>query len=318
MEKLVKKTILVTGGFGYLGGRIAQTLSKQGYRVILGSSRTRVSPSWMPQAEVVKLNWNNEDDLTIACSEVDMVIHTAGMNAKDCEINSVEAINFNGVITARLVNATIAAGVSKFIYLSTAHVYCSPLVGKVTEESCLKNLHPYATSHISGENSVLYQTNKRDDFIGIVLRLSNGVGFPAHKNANCWMLAVNDFCRQVVESGRIVINSPRWIERDYFPISLLCKTIISLSDNCKVDGSIVNVASSKAINLQEIARIITERAEKTLLFSPEIIYRSGQINKSGSNLLISNNKLKKILKVESDLNPEIDQLLLRCKKWFSN
>jgi len=38
--------------------------------------------------------------------------------------------------------------------------------------------------------------------------------------------------------------------------------------------------------------------------------------KNKSNLSISNNRLKEIINVETNLDEEIDQLLLKCKKWF--
>ena len=66
------------------------------------------------------------------------------MNAQDSLIDPKEAIEFNGRSTERLVIASIDAKVSKFIYLSTAHVYCSPLHGEISEESPILNKHPYA------------------------------------------------------------------------------------------------------------------------------------------------------------------------------
>ena len=83
----------------------------------------------MPQSEVVKLIWDDKDALTEACRNVDTVIHAAGMNAQDCTKDPVAALEFNGVATARLVEATCKAGVNQLIYLSTAHVYSNPLQG---------------------------------------------------------------------------------------------------------------------------------------------------------------------------------------------
>ena len=60
-----------------------------------------------------------------ACLDVDVVVHAAGMNAKDCLADPVAA-HFNGVATARFAAAASKAGVEKFIYLSTIHVYASP------------------------------------------------------------------------------------------------------------------------------------------------------------------------------------------------
>ena len=91
---------------------------------------------------------------------VDVVIHTAGMNAQECASDPEQALAFNGTVTADLVSSAVKQGVQKFIYLSTAHVYKEPLVGTISESSQTTNTHPYATSHLAGEIPVLEQILK--------------------------------------------------------------------------------------------------------------------------------------------------------------
>jgi len=127
-----------------------------------------------------------------------VVILAAGMNAQDCLANPVAALDFNGVAIARFVGAAARAGVKRCIYLSAAHVYASPRVGNISEETCPKNLHPYATSHLSGEYAVL-AANDRREMQGFVLRLSNAFGPPTSREVKCWSLVTNDLCRQAIE-----------------------------------------------------------------------------------------------------------------------
>ena len=308
--------ILVTGGFGYLGGRIAQSLSSEGHKIVLGSRKKQYSPKWLPDAEVVQIEWDNSECLFDICFKVDVIVHAAGMNSQDSLLDPEGAIKSNGKSTEKLVQASIDAKVFKFIYLSTAHVYCSPLHGKITEESPLLNKHPYASSHSIGEDALIFHSKTAKNFEGIVLRLSNGVGVPANRNANCWMLAVNDFCRQAMESGVIEINSPSGVERDFFPITLLCDTINSIVCLDKTNKNIINVSSSKTKSLQEIIEIITNRTEKLFGFKPEIVFKNKDLISNKPALKISNNKLSEIVQIEDSLELEIDQLLLKCKEWF--
>jgi UDP-glucose 4-epimerase len=310
--------ILVTGGFGYLGGRIAQSLSSEGHKIVLGSRKKQHSPRWLPDAEVVQIEWKNSESLLSICDEIDVIVHAAGMNSQDCLLDPIGAIEFNGSSTARLVKASIDAKVSKFIYLSTAHVYCSPLHGEITEERPLLNKHPYATSHSVGEDALLFLSKTAKNFEGVILRLSNGVGVPANRNSNCWMLAVNDFCRQAMESGTIEINSPQGVERDFFPITLLCNTINSIINLDKLDMNIINVSSSTTKSLKEIIEIISDRIEKLFGLKPKVIFRNKDLISNKVTLKISNNKLREIVKIEDSLELEIDQLLLKCKEWFGS
>lgn len=307
--------ILVIGGFGYLGGRIASSLVEQGHQVVLGSRREQNTPNWLPQAEVVKLVWDDETVLRSSCKNVDAVIHAAGMNAQKCVLDPAGALKVNGVDVASMVQASIASGVSKFVYLSTVHVYSSPLVGEISENTCPANRHPYAVSHIAGENAVLYQAHSIDGFTGVVLRVSNTVGAPTNKNANCWTLAVNDFCRQTVENGRIEVSSSSNVERDFLPISTLCTAINTIIDS-DIDNGVINISSARAMSLQEITSIIKKRSVSTLGLLPEVHFNVKEKINISNKLVISNMKIKEIMSIEINLEDEIDFLLKKCKKWF--
>jgi len=311
--------ILITGGFGYLGGRIAQSLYSQGHDIILGSRKIRSSPEWLQTAKVVKIKWDSLESLKEILKDVDIVIHAAGINAQDCASRPVEAIKFNGVATARLVKASKDSGVTKFIYLSTAHVYNSPLIGKITEESCCTNKHPYATSHIAGEDSVLFYPNAENKLLGIVLRVSNSIGAPTHKNANCWMLAVNDLCRQVVVDKKMVLRSDKLIERDYLPITSVCAAVSFAAVQGPLFSGVFNLSSGATYSLRALTNLIAERAIEVLGFCPAIQFGLNSASDSGDleQLEISNNKLKESgFLIETDLAEEIDRLLLDCVNWF--
>ena len=79
----------------------------------------------------------------------------AGLDAKLC-LNSIKALEVNGLYTAMMVEATVASGVQHFVYTSTAHVYKNPMIGDIDETTPTMNLHPY-DKQTAGENVVLVQ-----------------------------------------------------------------------------------------------------------------------------------------------------------------
>lgn len=208
-----------------MGGRVAKHLHRAGYSIVLGTRQAYSSPEWLPQAEVVQLHWHDAAALERGCRGVDVVIHAAGMNAQDCAADPVSALEFNGLATARLLAAAIRTGVQRFIYLSTAHVYASSLVGTITENTCPRNLHPYATSHLAGEYAVL-AAGQRGQIQGIVLRLSNAFGAPVSKEANCWMLLVNDLCRQAAETGELKLHTAGTQLRDFITLEDVARAVL--------------------------------------------------------------------------------------------
>jgi UDP-glucose 4-epimerase len=262
--------VLVTGGFGFLGARLACHLAGAGCCVRLGSRRHLPSPGWLPQAETVWTNWDDADALVAACEGSDVVVHAAGMNSPDCAADPVGALLFNGVATARLAQAATRAGVSHFIYLSSAHVYASPLIGRLDEHVCPRNLHPYASSHLAGETAVL-QIAAQGKLKATVLRLSNAFGAPVTADANCWMLLFNDLCREAVTYGRLTLRSNPQQQRDFIAISDVVRAInwlLSLSG----DGAqgVFNIGAGSSLALSDMAQIIRAGCQRTLGFAPEI------------------------------------------------
>ncbi len=309
--------ILVTGGLGYIGSNIVKYLSELGHSVFVGSSRLDATKS--PGLNLkyrVKLEWDNEFSLQTACCNTDVVIHAAGINAMGCEEDPVSALNFNGVATARLIRAASSSGVRRFVYLSTAHVYRSPLVGDISEKVCLENLHPYATSHVAGENALLYACNKKW-LEGVVLRLSNIFGAPADASANCWTLFVNDLCCQAVKTGFLHIKSPWAQERDFIPMQEACRMIGYFANPLvKVDQKcILNIGSGSSMSLLEMAYLIQERCRILFGYKPAII----KANYVGERVPLnySVDLMKSFgASLGSNLNDEIDSLLLFCQKEF--
>jgi UDP-glucose 4-epimerase len=312
--------ILITGGFGFVGGRLAEYLAQAGHQVVLGSRKEINSPDGVLQAEAVKIEWNDEGALERCCEGVDVVIHAAGMNAQDCADNPVEALVFNGVATARLVAAAIRANIPRFIYLSTAHVYDSPLAGIITEETCPGNLHPYATSHLAGEYALLSGC-LRGQTQGIVLRLSNAFGAPMHQDVNCWMLLVNDLCRQAVEKRKLVLRTSGLQQRDFIGMTDVCHVVERLVMRSAEyeQATVFNVGAGISQSVLEMAQLIQQRSSQVLGFEPVLQRAEGPLVEQNAILIYKSDNLISlgITSKALDARDEIDRLLLFCQRTFT-
>jgi UDP-glucose 4-epimerase len=316
----VNLRILITGGFGFIGGRFALQLAQAGHQIVLGSRNASTPPVWLPKAEVVQIEWDDDASLEHCCSDIDVVIHAAGMNAQECAADPVAALAFNGLATARLVAAANRARVPRFIYLSTAHVYASPLAGTFTEKTCPSNLHPYATSHLAGEQAVL-SASQRGQMQGIVLRLSNAFGAPMHSAVNCWMLLVNDLCKQAVQTRKLVLHTNGLQQRDFIALSDVCRFIeyLIMGHGELAQPAIFNVGSGESQSVFAMAQIIQQRCREVLSFEPFLQRVECELNEihpmlhfGSTNLPLLGIRLK-----NTDHNAEIDKLLRFCQAAFT-
>ena len=311
--------ILITGGLGYLGGRIAKYLNNFGYDIRIGTSRVisnhlkKSSPF-----ELVRINLEDLTSLRESCNNVSVIIHLAAMNAEECSIDPKNALIVNSEGTSKLINAAISQGVNKFIYFSTAHVYGSPLEGKLSENIRPNPKHPYSNTHFLAENFLIDATKKKL-IDGLVLRLSNAVGPPVSSNVNCWKLVSNDLCWQAVTKKRILVESSRYLERDFIAIREVCRLINNIIGENLLKNGTYNLSSGSSTNLLDLASLIKTQFKKVSKQSIEIIFNSHEATSIKKNipLTISNDKLQKNgFTVDKDISSEIKDLLINCHNWF--
>ena len=308
--------ILVTGGNGYLGSKISHHLHNIGYDVT-SLTRNKIHEKTL-EHKIKIINWDDLNTLLEAVTNIDVVIHTAGMNYQNCEIDPIAALNFNGKSTLDLINASISKGVKKFIYLSTIQVYNSRLEGVIDEKSNLMNFHPYATSHVAGESYVI-NAAKNNTLDGVVLRLSNVFGKPTTKNIDCWDLLINNLCKQAVENNKLLLKSDGFQYRNFLPITNLCNVIANLLKHKSLNkfNSLINLGSNDSYKVIDITKLVQERYE--YMFGLKVNINLDHLNKTYSNDF----KFNSIYSFEIDkykiieIKDEIDDLLKYCKYNFS-
>jgi UDP-glucose 4-epimerase len=312
--------VLIIGGFGFLGGRLAKHLFRTGYEVVLGTRNFRAPPACLPDAEVVAIRLDDFDKLVKIFDDVNVVIDAAGMNALECALDPAEALRVNGEVTKCLANAACQAGVEKFIYISTAHVYANPLIGTITEQTNPINLHPYATSHLCGEYAVL-RMNQSGKMNAAVLRLSNVFGRPSDKSVNCWMLLVNELCKQAIEKNQLILKTSGMQQRNFIALSQFCWVVEQFLTNSTSFGptGIYNVGTVKSYSILEVAKLIQKRCFEVLGYKPILKIANDAPIPLNTQLTYSVDKLSALgIKFNQfDFVAEIDDLLQFCKREFS-
>src|SRR5690554_5818399 len=115
-------SILVTGVSGFVGGRLADSLDPEIYRVVGVARNAAISRSY-PLARIASLTDFSASDLVL--NEVDVVIHVAArvhvMNdSEDDPLTAFRDVNVKG--TLNLARQAAAAGVKRFIFISSIKV----------------------------------------------------------------------------------------------------------------------------------------------------------------------------------------------------
>jgi UDP-glucose 4-epimerase len=313
--------IFITGGLGYLGARISESLCKAGELVRIGSSRKEIRlPYTLNNCEIVHTNFFQDDSLKEACKDVKTVIHLASMNAQDCENNPEQAKMLNGYGTLNLINAARNEGIKKFIYFSSIHVYGNKLTGEINEDSLTRPNHPYATTRLVAENFVRKINNDNSCMQSLILRLSNTIGRPLSKETNIWMLVAHDLCRQSVIQRKLVLHGNGQQQRDFMSITDLLRLVklIVKKDDFRYD--LMNVGKGNSVPIIQIAKMISIGCNKLFGYKPPIIVsNNSELIKTSKSLHYNCERLDSFgFKHSTQLEDEIIDLLLFCKKEFTD
>lgn len=312
--------VLITGGLGYVGGRVAKYLAEHTpYRLTLGTRRSvTLPPPWLRHGRLLTLDVTNDAHVAAACEGVAAIVHLSAVNEIESARNPELALHVNSLGSLKMLRAAIRAGVKRFIYFSTAHVYGSPLAGVITEESVPRPLHPYAITHRAAEDFVL-AANDSNELTGIVLRLSNSLGAPERPEVQRWTLLVNDLCHQAVTSGRLVLRSSGLQRRDFIALSDVARAVehfIALpTERC--GNGLFNLGGEEALRVIDVVETIAARCQIVLGRRPVIERSQPALGEEALALEYRIAKLKGTgFRLEGKIVREIDATLAFCQRAF--
>jgi nucleoside-diphosphate-sugar epimerase len=163
--------ILITGATGKVGSRFVPRMLAKGYDVrILVRDAAKASALAGLGAEVVTGDLNDAGTLLPAVKDIDAVIHIAAFFRSFTDNEGIIKTNHAG--TVALANASIAAGVKRFIFTSTGNVYGSGYRHPAKEDDVvnMNDLRAYSSSKIAAEQELI-SLHKNKGFDVRVLRL---------------------------------------------------------------------------------------------------------------------------------------------------
>lgn len=315
------RSILLTGGLGYVGGRVAEWLTMDPELEVFVTSRNPASailPEWLLEDHCIKLDILKDEDIKNSCKDIDIIVHFAALNEIESLNDPGRALLINGLGTQKLVNSAETAGVTRFIYFSTAHIYRSPLEGTISENTIPRPVHPYAISHRTAEDFVL-AASRQEKIRGVVLRLSNSIGAPINSKVDRWSLICNDLCRQAITTKEMRLKTSGTQERDFITLYDVARAVshmIQLRDNMIRDG-IFNLGGGNSLSIFQLATQIQERCKLRFNFTPPIVRPEPLPGEKCVPLQYSIEKLKSTgFSPEGCLEQEIDNTLIFCQKQF--
>ena len=272
-----KKTVLVTGGAGFIGKHTVKSLVDNGFDVIVADRKEQPSDLNCKyyQVDVASDEFENifKENL------VDNIIHLAALpSVADSIAMPLVDCHDNYQATVNVCTTAKKYGVKKIVFSSTAAVYANPQYLPVDEKHPTSYLSPYAITKNASENFIKYCGI---DYI--IFRYANvyGVGQDAFGEAG----VVAKFFDLMTQNKPVQIHGNGKQYRDFIYVSDVAKSNI-LALQTDVSNEIINVSTNKKTSINDLFEVLKEELNYTI----EPIYtesRAGDIEKS----ILNNGKL---------------------------
>src|SRR5579872_5260798 len=170
--------ILITGGSGFIGARLAQLATQLGYRVTVttavnnNTERARCDALAKAGIAVIVAPLEEASTLERALAGQDVVIHlAAAQHEAQAPESHFHRVNVEG--TQRLLEIASRTGVRRFVHGSTIGVYGQASDGMLDERSPLAPDNPYGRTKAAAEQIVRQGAGKLENCI---IRISETYG----------------------------------------------------------------------------------------------------------------------------------------------
>ena len=259
------KTVLITGGTGFLGSHLADKLLAEDYKVILmgrGTSLNNISHLLgNKKVEFVKGEITNADDVRKALDNADIVFHLAAFTNVKESINEPKK-DFDTSVTGTIIllESMRRQKKDKLVYISAGRVYGIPKYVPVDEKHPICPVDPYGLGKYIGEEYCKFY-GRNYGIKTIILRLFSVYGPRQIPKPNSTTGIISIFVDKVIKGENIIIYGDGKLKRDLLHVSDFKNIVFNL---VKEDlwSNIFNVASGDIYQIKDIAELVISIAKK--------------------------------------------------------
>ena len=257
--------ILVTGGAGFIGSNLCETLLDNGNKVTCldnfstGKRENIAHLQSNPNFKLIEGDIRNLDDCQKACEGVYYILHEAALGSVPRSIN--DPITSNEVNVSGFLNMLVAARdakVKRFVYAASSSTYGDSESLPKVEDKIGKPLSPYAiTKYVNELYAEIFSKTYGLQTIG--LRYFNVFGRKQDPNG-AYAAVIPKFVMHLMQHESPVINGDGSFSRDFTYIDNVIEMNVRAltSTNKEAVNTVYNVAFGERTDLNELVGLLKE------------------------------------------------------------
>jgi UDP-N-acetylglucosamine 4-epimerase len=274
-QKIKNSKILVTGGAGFIGSNLVESLLDAGNVVVCidnfstGKRENIKDFIGNPKFKLIEGDIRNIDDCKKSVEGIDIVFHEAALGSVPRSIKdpvTTVDVNIGGFV--KMLHSSVGAGVKRFIYAASSSTYGDHEGLPKVEDKIGNPLSPYAVTKYSDEQfAAVFSVHYPIEVIG--LRYFNVFGRKQDPEG-AYAAVIPKFITQLMKHETPLINGDGTVSRDFTYIDNVLKAnnLAALANKKSAINQVYNVACGKSTSINEMYEVIRNFLGK---FDPKIL-----------------------------------------------
>ena len=266
-QLLTNKNILITGGAGFIGSHIAESILENGGNVRIFDN---LSTGYISNLETIKNNIEfiqgdirDVDALNKSCKGIDIIFHEAAeVSVQKTFENPIETSIINDIGTLNVFETARNCGVKRVVFASSCAVYGNDpeLPKKEVMKPNPKSF--YAAQKIMGEYYAslyhdLYQLET------VCLRYFNVYG-PRQDPSSSYSGVISIFLNKAINHSAPTIFGDGCQSRDFVNVADVVRANLLAATQEEISGNVYNIGTEKMTTINELWAIIARLTQKQL------------------------------------------------------